>query len=294
MAYTFVDKTKTQPNKQLKNQKKTCNPPINKGVIDCSEQQFPNPVVHSLTDTIKNTTTSIFNGRRNSMKLNKSLMAVALAFVITLSLLALVQRQRDAETSFQLTIQNAKTEHTIYPLTHISILTFPTALNLQSTIAEKAPLPENSTRTEIYNFINANPGVQFRAICSSLGLSIGTVQFHIAILQKTGLITFIRQGKYKRFFTARNYTKKQMETIATLRLNTVKNILKTLLQGKHISHHQLAMHLSISSQGLTWQMNRLRETGLIQENRNGINVTYTIDQTQLTQLTKTITYIEQN
>jgi predicted transcriptional regulator len=220
-------------------------------------------------------------------------MAVTLAFVIAFSLLGLVQKQRDAETSFHLTTHTALSEHTIYPLTHFNMLTFPTTLHFEGTLAEKAPLPENATRTEIYNFINANPGIQFRAICSNLALSIGVVQFHIAILQKNGLVRFIRKGKYKRFFTAGNFSKKQMETIATLRLNTVKNILKTLLQGKQVSHHQLAIHLSISSQGLTWQMNRLREAGIIQEKRNGTNLTYNIQQTHIAQITKAITYIEQ-
>jgi hypothetical protein len=53
-----------------------------------------------------------------------------------------------------------------------------------------------------------------------------------------------------------------------------QNIFKALLEGKRLSHHELAMHVSISSQGLTWQMNRLRETGLIAETRNGLTVTY--------------------
>ena len=162
-----------------------------------------------------------------------------------------------------------------------------------SSTCREPPLPDNSTRTEIYNFVNANPGVQFRAICSSLGLSIGVVQFHLAVLEKSGLVTSIRKGKYKRFFT-KGFSKAEKEAIATLRLDTVKNILKALLQGKRVSHHELAVHLNISSQGLTWQMNRLRETGLVQETRDGLNVTYTLEQTYVPIVAEAITLVEAN
>jgi predicted transcriptional regulator len=85
-----------------------------------------------------------------------------------------------------------------------------------------------------------------------------------------------------------------METIATVKLNTVRNILKALLEGKRVSHHELAVQVSISSQGLTWQMNRLRETGLIRENRNGLNVTYAIGQTYVPLVTQAIAITENN
>jgi predicted transcriptional regulator len=149
----------------------------------------------------------------------------------------------------------------------------------QGAVLEKAPLPDNFTRTEICSFINVNPGVQFRAICGGLGLSIGVVQFHLAQLQKSGLITSFCKGRYKRFFEAGRFSRREMETIAWLRLETVRNIMKAMLEKKQLSHRDLAVHLKISSQGLTWQMNRLRETNLIQQNRNDFNVTYTLGQT---------------
>jgi predicted transcriptional regulator len=67
-----------------------------------------------------------------------------------------------------------------------------------------------------------------------------------------------------------------METIAALRLQTVRSILKVLLEGKRVSHHQLAVQVSISSQGLTWQMNRLKASGLVVETRSGLNVAYAL------------------
>ncbi|MBZ5529387.1 MAG: winged helix-turn-helix transcriptional regulator [Acidobacteriia bacterium] len=219
------------------------------------------------------------------MKLNRAIIALTLAFVLAFSFAALLQKQKEFDAASK---TNALTLFT----TQYSTLTFPSAINLAVPLAEKPPLPDNLTRNAILDFVSANPGVQFRAICSGLGLSVGVVQFHLAVLQKAGFVSYIRKGKFKRFFAAGKFTRKQMETIATLRLSTVKNILKALLEGKRLSHHELSARVSISSQGLTWQMSRLRETGLIQETKNGLNVAYTLENACVPLVTETIALLE--
>jgi len=149
------------------------------------------------------------------------------------------------------------------------------ATSVTPAFEEKVSLPENITRTEILNFIAENPGVQFRAICAGLGLSIGVVQFHVGQLLKNGLINSNRKGRYKRFFTG-NFSRAEIEAISVARLGRVRCILKALLEGKALSHHELAKRVCISSQGLTWQMNRLQETGFVEETREGLKVTYTL------------------
>ena len=238
------------------------------------------------------------------MKLKKGLLGLTLALVILFSVAGLLQKQKDNDTALQASTQaslakklNIGEMHSAanYLSQRFDFLTFWTAGVSQNVVAEKTPLPDNCTRTEIYDFISANPGVQFRAICGGLGLSIGVVQFHLAQLQKNGLITSLRKGRYKRFFAAAGkFSNREMETIATVKLSTVRNILKTLLEGKQVSHHELAAQMSISSQGLTWQINRLRETGLIQENRSGLNVTYAIGQTYIPLLTYAMAITENN
>jgi predicted transcriptional regulator len=161
-------------------------------------------------------------------------------------------------------------------------------------VAEKpAPVFNNYTRTEIYDFIKANPGVQFRGICNQLGLSIGLAEFHLGVLKKAGLISFIRDGRYKRFFESRRFSQKEMEIISLLRHETARSILKTVLEAKQISHGELACQLSITSQGLTWQMNRLKKDGVIQESKEGMKVIYSLEDTYAPILTEIINLVEQ-
>jgi predicted transcriptional regulator len=112
-----------------------------------------------------------------------------------------------------------------------------------------------------------------------LGIAIGTAEFHLGILKKAGLISFVRDGKYKRFFAAKKFSLKEMKLISLLRHGTVNDILRKITNERTVSHNQLASHLSITSQGLSWQMNRLIEEGIVKDTTNGIKVTYALNET---------------
>jgi predicted transcriptional regulator len=225
-----------------------------------------------------------------------------LILIIAVSFAALIQKEKNA--TFSVTASGDSLHLAIFDSTTYNLLTFPTFTQHLSTfltpfildvkVAETpASVFNNSTRVEIYDFIKANPGVQFRGICDQLGLSIGLAEFHLGILKKAGLISFIRDGRYKRFFESKKFSQKEMELIALLRHDTARSIIKTMLEGKKISHSELARQLSITSQGLTWQMNRLKKDGIVQESREGMKVIYSLEEAYAPMLTEIINLIEQ-
>ena len=136
-----------------------------------------------------------------------------------------------------------------------------------------------STRMEIYNFVKSNPGTQFRGICNSLNLPIGTAQYHLNLLTKVGLLSFFRDGRYKRYFESKRFTKIEMTVISFLQHQTAGRILSILLEEFQISHRDLAQQLEISSQALTWQMKRLKVLGLVGCLREEMRVNYFLDET---------------
>lgn len=233
------------------------------------------------------------------MRLNRTSVAFFLILVVAVSFVTLFQRQKIAATS--VILSRSSSPFTSVGSTACSLLTFPTVSQqflapfiLDFNVAERStPLFNNSTRVEIYDFIKANPGVQFRGICSELGLSIGLAEFHLGVLKKAGLISFIRDGRYKRFFESKKFSQKDMEIISLLRHDTTRCILKTILDGKRISHGKLACQLSITSQGLTWQINRLRKVGVLQESKEGMKVVYSLDDTYASMLTEIMNLVEQ-
>jgi DNA-binding transcriptional ArsR family regulator len=216
----------------------------------------------------------------------KPVLALILSLVIAFSFIALIQLEKNSSLSFNLNTSLSK----------FSFLTpaFSNQPAFEDVIKEaQFPLIENATRADVYEFIVANPGIQFRGICTGLGIAIGTAEFHLGVLKKAGLISFVRDGKFKRFFASRKFSQKEMKLIALLRHETIREILKTILSKKTISHCKLASDLSITSQGLTWQMSRLQEEGIIQENCAGMKVTYSINELYAQELPKLLFMTEQ-
>jgi len=232
------------------------------------------------------------------LKLNKPFIALFLILLIAVSFAMLIQKQKN-------TIFSIATAKNTSPMAFLNSIDgdtltapmftqqFPAALSLEVNVAERSTsVFNNSTRVAIYDFIKANPGVQFRGICTQLGISIGVAEFHLGILKKAGLISFFRDGRYKRFFESKKFSQKKIELISLLRHDTAKSILKTMLDEKQVSHSELAYQLSITSQGLTWQMNQLKKEGIIQENRENTKVTYSLEDAYMPLLTELVNLIE--
>jgi DNA-binding transcriptional ArsR family regulator len=152
----------------------------------------------------------------------------------------------------------------------------------------------NSTRNQIFSCINQNPGIQFRAIASALCLPVGLAEYHIGVLTRAGIVSFIRDGRYKRFFISKRFINTDMKLICLLRHKTPKKIFKTLLTKQRLSHSQLAKELAITSQALTWQMKTLKNTHLILSVNEGPRIIYSINQSATLSLEKNLTIVEQH
>jgi len=130
-----------------------------------------------------------------------------------------------------------------------------------------------STRMQIYNLIKNDPGIYFREICDRLGLSIGNVQYHLDLLVKKGLVAVKQDGRYKRYFETKKYSETEMQMISFLKHSTIKDILIALHSSPQ-THKVLTNILGISSQALTWQMNRLKKTGFIYGIADNLTIQY--------------------
>jgi hypothetical protein len=152
----------------------------------------------------------------------------------------------------------------------------------------------NVTRSQIFNYITQNPGVQFRAIASVLCLPVGLAEYHLGVLVRVGLVSFVRDGRYKRFFVSRHYSKSEMALICLLRHGTVKRIFMVLLRKKELSHCRLAEEVAITSQGLTWQMKTLKSTKYLLQVNVGTKTVYSLNENSTVTLTKGLALVEQH
>lgn len=219
----------------------------------------------------------------------KPLLAIVLSLVIAFSLIAIIQLEKNSSLTINPTISIAS----YLPSNSGALPALSSQPVFEGAIKVYQPsLISNSTRSGVYDFIVSNPGIQFRGICTGLGIAIGTAEFHLGVLKKAGLISFVRDGKYKRFFATKKFSVKEMKLISLLRHETAREILKAIVAEKTVSHGKLASDLSITSQGLTWQMNRLKEQGIVQGTSTSTRVTYSLNEVYVQALPELLCTIE--
>ncbi len=213
-----------------------------------------------------------------------TLIAVALVAIVAGCFVAQLYQQQNFDYTYA--SQGGKRQLDVYSgvaSLHAITINQYTLLGLSPTFTVESPTISqtyltNSTRNQVYDYINQNPGVGFRAICTALCLPVGLAEYHLGILVRAGLVSFVRDGRYKRFFVSKRFSKREMITISLLRHKTTKRILEVLLHKKELSHGRLADEVAITSQALTWQMKTLANTEFVLQVNDGLKKVYSLDE----------------
>jgi predicted transcriptional regulator len=139
-----------------------------------------------------------------------------------------------------------------------------------------SPPLQQPTRLEIYNCIKEHQGIHFRGICQTLELQVGVVQYHLGVLEHAGLINSVSDGQNKRYFEHSIFNKTDVTLVSLMRHDTTARILTCLAQNDTMLHRDIASHLGVSSQALSWQMKQLKQAGIVDAEKISINVRYSL------------------
>ncbi|MFX0102913.1 MAG: winged helix-turn-helix transcriptional regulator [Candidatus Hodarchaeota archaeon] len=130
---------------------------------------------------------------------------------------------------------------------------------------------EEGTREQIFSLIESNPGIHFRDICRRLKKEIGVVQYHVYVLQRFSMISSLKDGRFTRFFVKDNiYDDDAKQIIAAWHRPVEKKMLLAMIgrENEKITSKVLVKKCAVTTQAITWHVNRLRKNGLLQNNNN--------------------------
>ena len=134
----------------------------------------------------------------------------------------------------------------------------------------KSSAPCNKNRLTIYNFIEENPGVYFREVAAQLKINKGTTEYHLKILETTGLITNLQIKGYKRYFVNKpTFSNLDKIVLSMQREDTPRKILIILREKSGLSSMEVACIIGVSRPTIVWYMKALTKYGII-ESENGI------------------------
>jgi predicted transcriptional regulator len=134
---------------------------------------------------------------------------------------------------------------------------------------KKSEVLDHFLRGRIYEYVRQYPGAHFRMIMTELKVSIGTLRYHLDVLEKSGLITSKRNGLLKRFFSTEKEEKpkKSMQPLQKL-------ILSILNKQPGLSADVISQNLNESAQVVKYHLRELCDQQIVMPRRTNKGVKY--------------------
>lgn len=129
---------------------------------------------------------------------------------------------------------------------------------------------ELDTRRRIYEQIKKSPGIHFREIERRLNVVVGNLQYHLQYLEKKKLIVASNDDDYVRYFAVdKNLNEKERKILSLLRRSSCRHILVQLLKNPDLNNKDLSSAVGLSPSTISWNLNKLVETGVIERKKTG-------------------------
>jgi predicted transcriptional regulator len=118
---------------------------------------------------------------------------------------------------------------------------------------------------------------------------MGTTQYHLSWLEKTGKITSSRRGLFKYYFPSGTFRDNEKSLLEVLSHETARQVLILIIEGTNPSQSDIAEKIGMSGPSVNWHVRRLVQSGVIDEFRDGKYKRYHLrgDPQQLVSLMKT-------
>ncbi|MBX0321913.1 MarR family transcriptional regulator [Halomicroarcula sp. F13] len=115
----------------------------------------------------------------------------------------------------------------------------------------------------IAGYVSAHPGTHFSKLRDDLQLGTGEAQHHLHRLENEGVVASQKDGDYRRYFPADQFTEFEQTTLGYLRRATPRGMLVTMLRDPTVTASELAATLDVSRPTISNYAADLESAGLL-------------------------------
>lgn len=145
---------------------------------------------------------------------------------------------------------------------------------------EKALAEKLAARKKLMDIINAKPGIHFRKLLKESELAMGELEYHLNVLIKMEIISKKKNTHYTRYYPAYELGSEDKKIMGLLRQEILRDILLFIISTDKTNHGDIAMQFNLLKSTASFYLNKLINSGIVQKNRSGRNVFYTIQDPQ--------------
>ncbi|MDQ2073069.1 winged helix-turn-helix transcriptional regulator [Haloarcula sp. NS06] len=122
---------------------------------------------------------------------------------------------------------------------------------------------ESDAPDAIAGYVSAHPGTHFSKLRDDLKLGTGEAQHHLHRLENEAVVTSQKDGDYRRYFPAGQFSEFEQVALGYLRRSTARGMLVTLLRRPDVTASELATELDVSRPTVSNYAADLESAGLL-------------------------------
>lgn len=143
------------------------------------------------------------------------------------------------------------------------------------TVDDEAVL-DLDTRKEIFDHVRANPGIHFSELKRDLDMETGLVQYHLRELESYDVLESESHQDKRRLFVADELEDDERAILSTLRYETTRHILLSLLRDGPARNGDIAEEVGVSPATVSWHCSRLVDEGILETVADGRTTLYDV------------------
>jgi len=130
---------------------------------------------------------------------------------------------------------------------------------------------DNKKRGMVVGYLAANPSANFAAIRADLGMAMGTLTYHLWVLEKEGEIKSWRDGRFRRYAPSGHRVAEMQPRLTDIELL----LLKRIRESKGLTQKELANDVGVSQPAVSYHISRMAQMGVVTVERRGRAKRYT-------------------
>ena len=124
-------------------------------------------------------------------------------------------------------------------------------------------------RRRIYDHIRRMPGIHLRQIQRDLGMSMGTLEYHLRRLEKSGLVVTRETNRFKSYFALGELDRRDKDYLYYIRQRMPRRIAAEIARDAELPLKDLVQRMPIAPSTLSFHLKKLVRSQIVFEYTQG-------------------------
>lgn len=124
-------------------------------------------------------------------------------------------------------------------------------------------------RRDLYQILCENPGTYLLELVDLLESPLGTLTWHLRILEREGLINSIKFAGKRLYYPKMLRSEEAEMAYLTLRSDTARKVFAFVVNNSGCYQEQMAENLGVHHDTIRWHISRMQDVGLIRVVKSG-------------------------